>query len=98
MKSSSSASTSDSANFTSLLRAVFDDNVENALIAIRRGEMVVVADPPDRENEGDLIFAAEKATPQTLAFMVRHTSGLICVGPSSPLRISSRTAAARSDW
>ncbi|EGB11708.1 hypothetical protein AURANDRAFT_20787 [Aureococcus anophagefferens] len=46
---------------------------------MRRGEPVVVTDDADRENEGDLIFAAETATAETLAFTVRHTSGVICV-------------------
>jgi 3,4-dihydroxy 2-butanone 4-phosphate synthase/GTP cyclohydrolase II len=54
-------------------------NVELALAALRRGEFVVVADDTGRENEGDLIIAAERVTPEALAFMVRHTSGLICV-------------------
>src|SRR3954468_5330501 len=51
--------------------------IEEALAAIARGQMVVVADDADRENEGDLILAAEKATPQAVAFMVRHTSGVV---------------------
>lgn len=54
-------------------------DVERALEAIRSGQFVVVYDDQDRENEGDLIIAAEKATPQALAFMVRHTSGIICM-------------------
>jgi 3,4-dihydroxy 2-butanone 4-phosphate synthase/GTP cyclohydrolase II len=41
--------------------------------------MVVVVDDADRENEGDIIMAAEKATTETLAFIVRHCSGVICV-------------------
>ena len=45
--------------------------VEAAVAAISRGEIVVVVDDEDRENEGDLIFAAEKATPEMVAFMVR---------------------------
>jgi 3,4-dihydroxy 2-butanone 4-phosphate synthase/GTP cyclohydrolase II len=53
--------------------------VEQAIEAFRRGEFVVVVDDADRENEGDLILAAEAATPERIAFMVRHTSGLICV-------------------
>jgi 3,4-dihydroxy-2-butanone 4-phosphate synthase len=53
--------------------------IEDAVSAIRRGDLVVVIDDPDRENEGDLILAAEKATPEALAFMVRHTSGVVCV-------------------
>lgn len=55
------------------------DAVEDAIAAISRGEAVVVVDNEDRENEGDLIFAAEAATPELVAFMVRYTSGYICV-------------------
>jgi len=46
---------------------------------LRAGRMVVVMDDEDRENEGDLIMAAECATPESVAFMIRHTSGIICV-------------------
>ncbi len=49
-----------------------------ALRAFERGELVVVTDDDDRENEGDLICAASLATPDKLAFMVRHTSGIVC--------------------
>ncbi|QYH19696.1 bifunctional 3,4-dihydroxy-2-butanone-4-phosphate synthase/GTP cyclohydrolase II [Corynebacterium aquatimens] len=55
------------------------DTVEDAIAAIARGEAVVVVDDEGRENEGDLIFAAELATPELVAFMVRYTSGYICV-------------------
>ncbi|WP_342319796.1 bifunctional 3,4-dihydroxy-2-butanone-4-phosphate synthase/GTP cyclohydrolase II [Corynebacterium mayonis] len=55
------------------------DPVEDAIAAVARGEAVVVVDSENRENEGDLIFAAELATPQLVAFMVRYTSGYICV-------------------
>ena len=54
--------------------------IEAALAAVSRGEFVVVADDEGRENEGDLILAASAATPEKVAFMVRHTSGLLCVG------------------
>ncbi len=54
------------------------DSVEDAIAAIARGEMVVVVDDADRENEGDLVLAASKASPNQIAFMVRHTSGIIC--------------------
>ena len=54
------------------------DTVEDALKAIAAGEMIVVADDDDRENEGDLIMAASKATPEAVAFMIRHTSGILC--------------------
>ena len=53
--------------------------IENAIDAIARGEAVVVVDDANRENEGDLIIAAEKTTPENMAFMVRHTSGVICM-------------------
>jgi 3,4-dihydroxy 2-butanone 4-phosphate synthase/GTP cyclohydrolase II len=53
--------------------------IENAIEAIGRGEIVIVVDDADRENEGDLIIAAEKMTPQAMGFMVRHTSGVICM-------------------
>ena len=55
------------------------DKIEDAIAHIGEGRMVIVVDDEDRENEGDLIFAAEKVTPQHIAFMVRHTSGLITV-------------------
>jgi 3,4-dihydroxy 2-butanone 4-phosphate synthase/GTP cyclohydrolase II len=53
--------------------------VEQALVCIARGEPVVVVDDADRENEGDLIMAAEKATTESIAFVLRHTSGVVCV-------------------
>ncbi len=55
------------------------DKVEQAIDAVRRGEFVVVVDDEDRENEGDLIIAAEKMTPDKMAFMIRFTSGVICL-------------------
>lgn len=58
------------------------DTVEEAVAAIRAGKAVVVVDSEDRENEGDLIFAAQDATPELVAFTVRHTSGFICVSMS----------------
>lgn len=55
------------------------DPVSEAVAAIGRGEAVVVVDDADRENEGDLIFAASRATPDLTAFMIRYTSGVVCV-------------------
>ena len=55
------------------------DRIEDAIEAIAQGELVVVVDDTDRENEGDLILAAAKATPEKMAFMIRQTSGIICV-------------------
>ena len=55
------------------------DSIEVALKAMAKGQMVLVVDDENRENEGDLILAAEFATPAAIAFMVRHTSGVLCV-------------------
>ncbi|HNQ72212.1 MAG TPA: bifunctional 3,4-dihydroxy-2-butanone-4-phosphate synthase/GTP cyclohydrolase II [Verrucomicrobiota bacterium] len=55
------------------------DSIESVIADIRKGKMVIVVDDADRENEGDIIFAAEKATPQNVSFTVRYTSGVICV-------------------
>jgi 3,4-dihydroxy 2-butanone 4-phosphate synthase/GTP cyclohydrolase II len=52
--------------------------IEEAVKDIADGRAVIVVDDEDRENEGDLIFAAELATPELMAFMVRHTSGFVC--------------------
>ena len=54
------------------------DTVDEAIAAVAAGEMVVVVDDDDRENEGDLIMAAARATPERIAFMIRHTSGILC--------------------
>lgn len=53
--------------------------VEQAIKEIKAGKFVIVVDDDDRENEGDLIIAAEKVTPQAIAFMVRYTTGIICM-------------------
>jgi 3,4-dihydroxy 2-butanone 4-phosphate synthase / GTP cyclohydrolase II len=55
------------------------DPVERAIADIAAGRAVVVVDDEDRENEGDLIFAAGKATPELMGFMIRWTSGFVCV-------------------
>jgi 3,4-dihydroxy 2-butanone 4-phosphate synthase/GTP cyclohydrolase II len=62
-----------------MMGAVHLDSVEQAIAEIKSGKPVIVIDDEDRENEGDLIFAAELATPELVAFMVRYTSGYICV-------------------
>ena len=80
------------------------DPVEDAIAAMARGEIVVVVDDEDRENEGDLIMAAEFATPEKLAFFIRHTSGVICAPISEqradaldlPLMVSQNTEAMRT--
>jgi 3,4-dihydroxy 2-butanone 4-phosphate synthase/GTP cyclohydrolase II len=61
-------------------------SVEDAIEAVGRGEIVVVVDDEDRENEGDLIMAADAVTPEKIAFFLAHTSGLICV-PLTPERV-----------
>ena len=55
------------------------DSIERAIADFAAGKAVVVVDDEDRENEGDLIFAASKATPELLAFTIRWSSGVICV-------------------
>jgi 3,4-dihydroxy 2-butanone 4-phosphate synthase/GTP cyclohydrolase II len=55
------------------------NSVEEILADLRAGRMVIIMDDEDRENEGDLIMAAERTTPEAVAFMIRHTSGIICV-------------------
>jgi len=54
-------------------------NIESAVKDIRAGKMVIVVDDPGRENEGDLVFAAEKVTPEAINFMTKYARGLICV-------------------
>ncbi len=54
-------------------------SIDEILEAIRRGDMVIMVDDEDRENEGDLILAAEDATPEKIGFMLRYTSGIICL-------------------
>jgi 3,4-dihydroxy 2-butanone 4-phosphate synthase/GTP cyclohydrolase II len=54
-------------------------SIENAIAEIREGRMVIIVDDEDRENEGDLVCAAEKATPEIVNFMARHARGLICL-------------------
>ena len=54
-------------------------SIENAIEDIKNGKMVIVVDDPGRENEGDLIIAAEKATPEAVNFMVKHARGLVCM-------------------
>jgi len=55
------------------------NSVDEILGELRAGGMVVIMDDEERENEGDLIMAAERVTPAAVAFMIRHTSGIICV-------------------
>merc|ERR1712224_1162566 len=62
-------------------RSAFD-SIEDALAAFAAGDFVIVVDNEDRENEGDLIIAADALTEEKMAFMIRHTSGLICAGCS----------------
>ncbi|HQR27251.1 MAG TPA: bifunctional 3,4-dihydroxy-2-butanone-4-phosphate synthase/GTP cyclohydrolase II [Nocardioides sp.] len=59
--------------------AVRLDSVEQAIADVAAGRPVVVVDDEDRENEGDIIFAASKATPELMAFTIRYSSGVICV-------------------
>src|SRR6266487_4061708 len=53
--------------------------VQAAVAAFARGELIIVADDDDRENEGDLFVAASLCTSEKMAFIIRHTSGIVCV-------------------
>lgn len=64
------------------------NTIEEAIEEIRQGRMIVVVDDEDRENEGDLLMAAEKATPEAINFMVKYARGLVCV-PMTGERLSS---------
>ncbi|GAA1349013.1 3,4-dihydroxy-2-butanone-4-phosphate synthase [Falsarthrobacter nasiphocae] len=64
-------------------RAIALDPVEDAIEAMRAGRMVVVVDDEDRENEGDIIVAADAVTPEIMGFMIRYTSGVLCVPMSA---------------
>ena len=74
--------------------------VGDAVEAYRAGEMIIVVDDPDRENEGDLTMAAEKVTPEAINFMAKHGRGLICLAMTGerleeldiPLMVSQNTA------
>lgn len=55
------------------------NTIEEAINDVKQGKMIIVVDDEDRENEGDLVVAAEKATPEIINFMVTHAKGLVCV-------------------
>ncbi|KAL8911864.1 MAG: hypothetical protein Q9171_003052 [Xanthocarpia ochracea] len=61
------------------------DSIQDTIDAFRNGEFIVVLDSADRENEGDLIIAADAMTTEKMAFMIRHSSGLICAPLPSAL-------------
>ncbi|HEX2859989.1 MAG TPA: 3,4-dihydroxy-2-butanone-4-phosphate synthase, partial [Lacunisphaera sp.] len=60
------------------------DSVDHAIQTIAAGGVVIVTDDEGRENEGDLVMAAEKATPELVNLMIRHARGLICVPMTEP--------------
>ncbi len=62
-----------------LPRASTFSSVDEILADMRAGRMVIILDDEDRENEGDFIMAAEHATPEAMAFMIRYSSGILCV-------------------
>jgi 3,4-dihydroxy 2-butanone 4-phosphate synthase/GTP cyclohydrolase II len=82
------------------------DSVDAAIQAIAAGEFVLVVDDTDRENEGDLIIAAEKISARQMAFLVRHSSGVVCVAlpPERldalklPLMVTHNTEAQRTGF
>ena len=54
-------------------------SIEDAMEDIRQGKMIIIVDDEDRENEGDLMIASEKVTPQAINFMAKYGRGLICL-------------------
>lgn len=64
------------------------DSIESTIASFKNGEFIVVLDNEDRENEGDLIIAAEDITTEKMAFMIRHSSGLICAPVTSGVAAS----------
>ena len=76
-------------------------SIDEALLDIRKGKLVILVDDEDRENEGDLCIAAEKATPQVINFMAKHGRGLVCLSLTEervrqlqlPLMVSDNTSA-----
>lgn len=61
-------------------RASFEfDSVEDALAAFARGEPIIVMDDEDRENEGDIIMSASMCTTEAMAWIIKHTSGFVCI-------------------
>ncbi len=74
------------------------DSIQKAVSALRRGEMIILVDDEDRENEGDLVVAAEKITPEAVNFMARHGRGLICLAmaPEMVERLSLPMMTARN--
>ncbi len=60
------------------------DSIESAIDDFREGKMVIVVDDEDRENEGDIIVAAEKITPEQVNFMLKNARGVLC----APLSIT----------
>jgi len=59
------------------------DAIEEALAALQRGEIIVVVDDEDRENEGDFVMAAEKVTPESINFVATHGRGLVCLAATA---------------
>src|SRR3954462_10945403 len=60
--------------------------IDEALAELRAGRMIVLVDDENRENEGDLVVAAEKATPEAINFMMRHACGMACLAMSPAIR------------
>ena len=73
------------------------DNIEDAIESIRKGEVIIVVDDENRENEGDFLAAAEKITPTIINFMAKEGRGLICV-PLSEKRCKEIIFANRDKW
>jgi 3,4-dihydroxy 2-butanone 4-phosphate synthase/GTP cyclohydrolase II len=77
-------------------------SVSTAVRALRHGHMVVVVDADDPDDDGDLLLAAAHATPERVAYMMRHTGGILCVPMQSDdldrLRLPPMVATQRDEW
>ena len=82
------------------------NSIEEIVADLRQGKMVIIMDDEDRENEGDLLIAAEKITPEAINFMARYGRGLICLTLSKarcqqlrlPLMVSENKEANSTAW
>src|SRR5215211_1504557 len=72
--------------------------IEQAIDDLRNGKIIIVADDEDRENEGDLVCAAELATPEMINFMTLHGRGLICAVQATSFLSAPGPAACSSGW
>src|SRR5437764_1162718 len=72
-------------------------HVAAAIDAVKNGKMVILVDDEDRENEGDLVLAAERTSPESINFMATHARGLVCLSQNESLVVRARDVPVRLD-